>query len=122
AMALCVFTLRADDKPAAGDAVAASPTAEAVELPKPDADGWISLFDGKTLKGWYGNPKIWRVENGYISGKIDKVGHNTFLIYNHPFANFVFECKCTLIHGKGFTNSGVQYRSKVTDEKEWIVH
>ena len=118
AVGLCVFFVRADDNAAAN---AASPTAEKVELPKPDANGWISLFDGKTLKGWYGDPKIWRVENGYISGKAEKVNHNTFLIYNHPFANFEFECKTTMIHGKGFTNSGIQYRSTVLDPKEWIV-
>src|SRR5437016_10361056 len=89
-----------------GDAVTASPTAEKVELPKADKDGWITLFGGKDLKGWYGDPKIWRVENGYISGKIDKVGNNTFLIYNHPFADFELTAKCMLIKGGGFTNSG----------------
>ncbi len=124
-----VFTLLAAVSPggptqagqAAGGAVAASPTPEKVTLPQPDAAGWISLFDGKTLKGWYGDPKIWRAENGYISGKAAKADHNTFLIYNHPFANFELTCKCMLIKGKGFTNSGIQYRSKVLDPKEWIV-
>jgi hypothetical protein len=102
-------------------ALAPSPTPENVELSRPDADGWISLFNGKDLKGWYGDPKIWRVENGYISGKAAKADHNTFLIYNHPFANFELTCKCMLIKGKGFTNSGIQYRSKVLDGKKWIV-
>ena len=36
--------------------------------PKPinfdDHEGYVSLFDGTTLKGWDGNPKFWRVENG----------------------------------------------------------
>jgi hypothetical protein len=105
-----------------GGAVTPSPTPEKVELPKADKDGWISLFDGKSLKGWYGDPKIWRVEKDYISGKIDKVGGNTFLIYNHPFANFELTAQCMLIKSpKGFANSGIQYRSKVIDEKKWIV-
>jgi hypothetical protein len=101
--------------------VTASPTAEKVELPRADAGGWISLFNGKDLKGWYGDPQIWRAENGYISGKVAKAAHNTFLIYNHPFANFELTAKCMLIKGGGFTNSGIQYRSKVIDPKEWIV-
>jgi hypothetical protein len=111
--------VRAGDKKS--DAVTPSPTAENVELPKAGSDGWISLFNGKDLKGWYGDPKIWRVENAYISGKAAKASHNTFLIYSHPFADFELTTKCMLIKGKGFTNSGIQYRSKVTDVKEWIV-
>jgi hypothetical protein len=109
----------AGEKPA--DAVTPSPTPENVELPRADARGWIHLFDGKDLKGWYGDPKVWRAEKGYISGKAEKVGHNTFLIYNHPFTNFELTARCMLIKGGGFTNSGIQYRSKVIDPKEWIV-
>jgi len=65
-LALAVATgplaiVQAGDKKS--DAVTPSPTAENVELPKADADGWISLFNGKDLKGWYGDPKIWRVES-----------------------------------------------------------
>jgi hypothetical protein len=101
--------------------VPASPTPENVDLSRPDSDGWISLFNGKDLKGWYGDPKIWRAENGYISGKAEKVAHNTFLIFNHPFTDFELTAKCALIKGKGFTNSGIQYRSKVIDPKEWVV-
>ncbi len=84
-------------------------------------EGWILLFDGKTLAGWDGDPTVWRVENGYISGKAEKVSHNTFCIYKEPAANFHFQCDVMLIKGKGFTNSGIQYRSKVANAKEWIV-
>ena len=34
-----------------------------------DHDGYVSLFDGVSLKGWDGNPKFWRVENGAIVGE-----------------------------------------------------
>jgi hypothetical protein len=30
---------------------------------------WPCLFDGASLNGWKGDPAVWRVENGYISGK-----------------------------------------------------
>ena len=34
-----------------------------------DHDGYVSLFDGISLKGWDGNPKFWRVEDGAIVGE-----------------------------------------------------
>ena len=32
-------------------------------------DGWVSIFDGKTLDKWDGNPEFWRVEDGTITGQ-----------------------------------------------------
>ncbi len=32
----------------------------------------VSLFDGKTLTGWDGDPKVWRVEDGAIVGRCIK--------------------------------------------------
>ena len=32
-------------------------------------DGYVSLFDGKTLKGWDGNPDFWSVRDGAIMGQ-----------------------------------------------------
>ena len=34
-----------------------------------DHQGYVSLFDGVSLKGWDGNPKFWRVEDGAIVGE-----------------------------------------------------
>ena len=84
-------------------------------------DGWTLLFDGKSLDGWDGDPNIWRVENGCLSGKAEKVAHNTFLIYKDKFSDFILQADCMLLKGKGFTNSGIQYRSRVINKKEWIV-
>ena len=95
--------------------------ASAAPLPAPDKDGWIPLFNGKDLAGWTGDPAVWRVEDGCLSGKADKVDQNTFLVCDHPFADFVLELDCMLIKGPGFTNSGIQYRSKVLDPARWIV-
>jgi quinoprotein glucose dehydrogenase len=91
-------------------------------LPAADAEGWISLFNGKDLAGWDGDPEVWRVENGYISGKAPKIARNTFLIYNRPFGDFVLEAKVWMIKAGSFPNSGIQYRSIVADPKQWIVH
>ena len=92
------------------------------ELPKPDKDGWITLFNGKDLAGWDGNPDIWRVKDGYISGHVARLqGGNTFLIYKHPFANFELEAEWILVDGKG--NSGIQVRSKqsANGANKWVV-
>ena len=96
--------------------------AEHHELPKPDKDGWITLFNGKDLTGWSGSPDVWRVKDGYISGQIDKLkGGNTFLIYQHPFADFELEAEWVLVDGKG--NSGIQVRSKQSESgaNKWVV-
>ena len=89
-----------------------------VELPKADADGWISLFNGKDLTGWEGDMNIWRVVDGVLQGRIDKIGYNTFLVYGHPFSDFVLEAKFILPKGG---NSGIQYRSKVMDAAKFVV-
>src|SRR4051794_914601 len=47
-------------------------------------DGWESIFDGKTLDKWDGNPDFWRVEDGAITGETtaDKpTKGNTFIIW-----------------------------------------
>ena len=32
-------------------------------------DGWESIFDGKTLEKWDGNPDFWSVRDGAITGQ-----------------------------------------------------
>ncbi|MGB0290716.1 MAG: family 16 glycoside hydrolase, partial [Opitutales bacterium] len=42
------------------------------------------LFDGKTLEGWDGDPRFWRVEDGSIVGETTdtlRTPRNTFLIW-----------------------------------------
>jgi hypothetical protein len=94
---------------------------EKAPLPKADAEGWISLFNGKDLTGWEGNPEVWKVEDGQILGKAPTVKGNTFLIYAHPFSDFTLEIDLKLVKIGKFPNSGIQYRSKVVDAKNWVV-
>ena len=77
-----------------------------------DHEGYVSLFDGKTLKGWDGNPKFWRVEDGAIVGESTPTNPsgNTYIVYRDLEAKdftLKFEIK---IEGNG--GSGLQYRSK----------
>ncbi len=83
--------------------------------------GFESLFNGKNLKGWEGNPKLWSVRDGTITGetsKEDPIKVNTFLIHTNALPDdFELHFKYRIVAG----NSGVQYRSKVTDPKQWRV-
>ena len=72
----------------------------------------VSLFDGKTLDGWEGDPAWWRVEAGEIRGgsTTQNVPRNFFLATNQSYQNFELRVKLRLT-GTGFVNSGVQIRS-----------
>lgn len=76
-----------------------------------EENGFVSLFDGKTLKGWNGDPKFWSVQDGAITGKNTKENPtkgNTFIIWEGgQTANFVLEMDFKIVGG----NSGIQYRS-----------
>jgi hypothetical protein len=78
------------------------------------------LFNGKDLTGWEGDARVWSVENGAIVGHTKDVPlkNNTFLIWKD---GKVGDFKLTLEFKLEGGNSGIQYRSKVIDPKEWIV-
>jgi hypothetical protein len=85
--------------------------------------GFKPIFDGKTLEGWDGNEKFWRVADGAIVGETTKdnpTPGNTFLIWRggKP-ADFELKLEFRLPN-EGFGNSGVQFRSWEEKEK-WRV-
>ena len=78
-----------------------------------DERGFKSLFNGKDLTGWQGNPDLWSVKDGAITGvtKADpKLTHNTFLVWTNGMVDdFELRLSYKIVNG----NSGIQYRSKV---------
>jgi len=71
------------------------------------------LFDGKTLTGWDGDPKVWRVENGEIvGGSMAGNPRNEFLTTKRSFYNFRLTLEYKLTGTEGFVNAGVQFRSQ----------
>ena len=73
----------------------------------------VSLFDGKTFKGWEGDTTgTWRIENGALVGgsATETVPHNFFLCTTRPFTDFDLRLQFKLT-GTGFVNAGVQFRS-----------
>jgi hypothetical protein len=92
---------------------------QAFGMKQPDSAGFVPLFDGKTLAGWRGDPAIWSVRDGAITGGSEQpLPSNTFLIYDKPYADFELRYKYR-INGSG--NSGVQFRSYVADESKFAV-
>jgi len=79
------------------------------------------LFNGETLEGWRGRSDLWSVADGVIVGKTtdtDPIQENTFLIYDGDLpSSFELSAKFMIQGG----NSGIQYRSKVVDEKKFVV-
>ena len=47
----------------------AMPPAAAMKDDREGDDGFVSIFDGQSLKDWDGNPDLWRVEDGTITGE-----------------------------------------------------
>jgi hypothetical protein len=91
---------------------------------KPDADGFVSLFNGKDLTGWEGMEGYWDVKDGVISGHETKdKSKQTFLIYKEPVKDFELHCSFKFVDIDGIVdgNSGIQFRSKVLDAKTFRV-
>jgi hypothetical protein len=75
----------------------------------------VSLFDGKTLKGWEGDTeKTWKVEDGAIvGGSLETtVPRNEFLCTTKTYENFELKVKFKLTGDKAKANAGVQFRTK----------
>ncbi len=110
-------------------AVAAVPDATAVADPSVLTAGpreWRSLFNGRDLSGWEGDPRMWTVRDGVIHGETTaevKADGNTFLIRKGLVVGdfeLKFAYRCNVAN-----NSGVQYRSRHitegTPKNAWVV-
>jgi len=72
------------------------------------------LFDGKSLDGWEGNLKSWRVQNGAITGEIPEgqsLSRNEFIYWKGEVHDFDLTVEYRITGGPG-ANSGIQYRSE----------
>ena len=82
--------------------------AQVASPPKP-----VPIFDGKTLNGWEGDLKMFRVENGAIvAGTLDnKIARNEFLCTTRTYGDFELRLKVKLLGGDG-ANAGIQFRTR----------
>jgi len=90
--------------------------AQESEAPKPDEDGWYSLFNGKNLDGWKAseNKDCFKV----VDGEIVVNGERSHLFYVGPvekadFKNFEWKCE---IMTKPNSNSGMYFHTRYQEE------
>ena len=82
-----------------------------------EREGWTSLFDGRTLTGWDGNPEVWSVEAGAITARSTaerRLGSTHIIWSGGEPADFELKLEMKL---EGDIHSGVAYRSYVDMER-----
>jgi Domain of Unknown Function (DUF1080) len=90
--------------------------------------GFKEIFNGKDLTGWEGKANLWSVEEGAITGRTKAdapLKGNSFLVWKDgKVADFELTLEYRVRAGdekKPYGNSGIQYRSKLVDDKEFVV-
>jgi hypothetical protein len=96
-------------------AATATTTPARAEAPA-DEPGFQTIFNGKDLEGWDGDPRLWSVKEGVIRGETtaeNPAKGNTFLVWKGgTIKDFILKVRFRIQNG----NSGIQYRSKVFGE------
>src|SRR5262245_41109533 len=84
---------------------------------KPDADGFVTIFDGKSLDGWKKateNPDSLQLKDGAIVAH----GSRCHLFYvgdEKPFKDFILQCE---VMTKANSNGGIYFHTKY-QESNW---
>src|SRR6476661_7081747 len=104
------LALVAADKPAEKPAAAA-------DAPKPNADGFYSLWDGKTLDNWKigKNAESWKVADGELVVHGPGPAHLFYdgPVHNHDWKNFHFKAEVMTYPS---ANSGIYFHTKYQEE------
>ncbi|MCA9190972.1 MAG: sulfatase-like hydrolase/transferase [Planctomycetales bacterium] len=91
------------------------PVASAAVGTSPDAEGFVTIFNGRNLAGWEGDSKYWRVEDGALTGTTDgSLQSNRFITWkDSTIRNFELRVQVKISAGG---NSGIQYRGQSRPE------
>lgn len=84
-----------------------------------DSDGFVNLFDGKSLDGWVqrGGKATYAVEDGAVVGTTVLGTPNSFLCTPRDYSDFILELEFKV---DPRMNSGVQIRSQCFDEDKQL--
>src|SRR5690625_1471452 len=80
-------------------------------------NGWIELFDGKSLDQWF-NPYDWGeavAQKGEI--QLHTIARKFFLMTKKTYSDFIFEAEVKLPEGKA--NSGFMFRAHFEPNRVW---
>ena len=103
----------AQTTPPAGAGRGNSPFMPPEPLDFSEHDRWTSIFDGRTLEGWSGNPEVWRVEEGAIVAESTaqrRIGSTHIIWTGGEPSDFELKLEMKL---DGDIHSGIAYRSFV---------
>jgi hypothetical protein len=90
------------------------------ELPKGDADGFVTIIGGDDLKIWKGLEDYWYSRDGVLGGRQTKENsRQTFLVYPFRLRDFELRLKYKFVSPQG--DSGIQFRSKILDQETYRV-
>ena len=129
AFALLPALTRAEDKEATKDSAkdtaakdaksedrADQAGARSQQAPHADADGFYTLFDGKSLDGWKPNehPQTFKVQDGNIVVNGER-GHLFYVgpVHNHDFKDFHFKAEVMTFPN---SNSGIYFHTDPKDQ------
>lgn len=83
---------------------------------------WMRLWNGKDLTGWKFLPQYFKVDSGMIVATGHLTGYNTFCHTQQTFSDFELSVRARLYEvNPWYTNSGIQYRSRVADSARRIL-
>ena len=86
--------------------------APGAEQPKPDAEGFTAIFNGRDMAGWAGKPGWWSVDQGALTAQstVEKPckKHNYLMWRGAATGDFELKLRFRITGG----NSGVQFRSR----------
>ena len=79
-------------------------------------DGWVSLFDGKSMKGWKANEnkETWKFEKGNLVCHGPR-SHLFYMGSDKPFVNFEFKAEVMTTPG---SNAGIYFHTRY-QENGW---
>lgn len=92
-----------------GKRKAKAEAAAQAQAPAASEEGFVALFDGKSLEGWEFDPAVWSVQDGMIVGKANMIKANNFCSTKKEYGDFILRVQVKLVDQKG--NTGVQFRS-----------
>ena len=100
------------------------PELEAIPLVPPHTGTRVtkSLFDGKTLAGWRGNPDWWSVADGAIVGKFNDKVPTSFLFTQDNYSDFRLTLSSKMVTSDN--HAGVCFWGEIAtqNDNKWYTH